>query len=310
MMNKKQLLVLEDLGIAKADFEKIAAKAESPFTVSWHEDSVQAEEVDILVTVKTTVDRPLLAKYPNVKVIAVAFTGYDCVDLEICRQNNIAVYNVPAYSTNSVAELTVGLAISLLREIPMANQLVHAGKWTMKPGQDLAGKTVGILGTGTIGLMAANYFKTFGCKIVGWSRTEKDAFKTLGNYISDLQKFFSVPHIVSVHLPLNDETTGIVGAKELAAMQATAYLINTARGAIVNEEALVKALTENRIAGAALDVFAQEPMSLNSQLLQLPNVILTPHIAYKTLEALDRRAKITVENITNFFKSNKTNRVN
>lgn len=306
---KKQILVLEDLGIPKADFEKIATKADLPFTVIWKEDSVPTDKVEGIVTIKAKVDKPLLAKYPNVKVVAVAFTGYDCVDLETCRQNHIAVYNVPAYSTNSVAELTVGLAISLLRKIPTANHLVHAGQWPLQPGQDLCGKTIGILGTGTIGLMAANFFKTFGCEIVGWSRTEKEAFTTLGPYISDLQKFFSIPDIISVHLPLNNETKGIVGAKELSAMRATAYLINTARGAIVNEVALVNALTNNHIAGAALDVFTQEPIAPNNQLLQLPNVILTPHIAYKTVEALERRAKITIENITNFFKGNKTNSV-
>lgn len=309
MTDKKQILVLEDLGIPNADFEKIAAKANLPFTVIWKEDLAQPDEVETIITVKAKVDKPLLAKYPNVKVVAVAFTGYDSVDLEICRQNHIAVYNVPAYSTNSVAELTVGLAISLLREIPTAHQLVHAGQWHMKPGQDLAGKTVGILGTGTIGLRVAHVFKTFGCEIVGWSRTEKEAFTTLGHYISDLQKFFSIPDIISVHLPLNDATKGIVGTKELSAMRATAYLINTARGPIVNEAALVKALTENRIAGAALDVFAQEPIPPDSQLLQLSNVILTPHIAYKTVEALERRAQITVENIANFLKGDKTHRV-
>lgn len=310
MTDKKQILILEDLGIPNAKFEKIAAKADLPFRIVWEEDLSGTNSVEAIVTVKTKVDRQLLAKYPNVKIIAVAFTGYDCVDLEICRQNDIAIYNVPAYSTNSVAELAVGLAISLLREIPAANNLVRSGKWDMKPGQDLSGKTVGILGTGTIGVMAANFFKTFGCKIVGWSRTERDEFKMLGNYISDLQKFFSIPDIISVHLPLNDKTKGIVGEKELSSMQATAYLINTARGPIVNEEALVKALTENQIAGAALDVFLQEPISPNSQLLQLRNVILTPHIAYKTVEALERRAEITIENIAHFIHGNKTNRVN
>ncbi len=309
-MTKKQVLILEDLGITKADFEKIAAKANLPFDIIWEKDLSDTESVEAIITVKTKFDKQLFAKYPNVKVITVAFTGYDCVDIEICRQNGIAVYNVPAYSTNSVAELTVGLAISLLREIPAANNIVCSGKWNMKPDQELSGKTVGILGTGTIGIMAANFFKTFGCKIVGWSKTEKEEFKTLGNYISDLQEFFSISDIVSIHLPLNNETKGMIGEKELASMQTTAYLINTARGSIINEEALIKVLSENKIAGAALDVFAQEPINPDSRLLQLQNVILTPHIAYKTVEALERRAEITIRNIANFINDNKTNRVN
>ncbi|MGB8212553.1 MAG: NAD(P)-dependent oxidoreductase [Anaerolineales bacterium] len=308
MADKKQILILEELGVPRATFEEIAAKAGLSFNIVW-ENPTKADSVEVIVTVKTKVGQQLLAKYPNTKVIAVAFTGYDCVDLDICRRKDIAVYNVPAYSTNSVAELAVGLAISLLRELPAANNVVHSGKWNLKPGQELSGKTVGILGTGSIGTLVANYFKTFGCNIVGWSRTEKEQFKLLGNYISDLQKFFSTPDIISIHLPLNVETKGLVGKEELSAMRSTAYLINTARGPIVDEKALIEALSTNKIAGAALDVFTQEPIDPESRLLHLENVILTPHIAYKTIEALEHRARITINNIINFQNGNKTNRV-
>ncbi len=309
--NVRQILILEELGVSKADFERIAVKAGLPFDLIWKQEvPSDAASVEAIITVKTKIDSQLLSEYPNVKVIAVAFTGYDCVDLEMCEQKGIAVYNVPAYSTNSVAELTVGLALSLLRDIPTANNTVNAGNWRMQPGRELFGKTVGILGTGSIGIMTAHFFKTFGCKIVGWSRTEKDEFKMIGDYVSDLQEFFSIPDIISVHLPLNDETKGMIGRKELSSMQESAYLINTARGAIVDEKALIKVLSEGEIAGAALDVFEQEPIGSDSPFLRLKNVILTPHIAYKTVEALERRAEITIENIANFIKGDKTNRVN
>ena len=303
-----QILILEDLGIPKTDFENLAQ--ELPPEIIWDEESIQSPDaVEGIITVKTKVDQQLLAKYQNVKFIAVAFTGYDCVDLEICRQKNIAVFNVPAYSTNSVAELVVGLAISLFREIPTANNIIRSEKWALQPGQELSGKTVGILGTGTIGTLTASFFKTFGCKIIGWSRTEREEFKTLGEYIPDLTEFLSSADIISVHLPLTDETEGIIGEKEFSAMKETAYLINTARGPIIDENALIEALKDGKITGAAIDVFDPEPIDPNNELLKLSNIILTPHIAYKTVEALKRRAEVTISNIVDFMQGKSTNRV-
>jgi lactate dehydrogenase-like 2-hydroxyacid dehydrogenase len=310
MSNKKQLLILDDLGISQDDFEKTAKKDNLPFDIVWDENLAEREKVKGIITIKTKIDQSFLEKFPDVNVIAVAFTGFDCVDLALCKKNRIAVYNVPSYSTNSVAELAVGLAISMLREIPSGDKIIRSGKWSLKPGKELSGKTVGILGTGSIGLLVAKYFKTFGCKIVGWSRTEKETFKELGDYIPDINEFFSTPDIVSIHLPLNSSTKGMIGEDELANMKPSAFLINTARGALIDEAALTKTLTNNKIAGAALDVFEKEPIDPNHPLLQLDNVILTPHIAYKTEEALKRRAKVTIENLINFTKNNKTNQVN
>lgn len=313
MDTMQQILVLEDLGIPKTDFESLAKKANLPFDIAWGKEDVKAaENVVGIVTIKAArkIDKEWLDQYPNIQFVAVAFTGYDRVNIEDCRQKNIAVFNVPTYSTDAVAELTIGLAISLFREIPSANHLVHSGKWDLtKPGGELSGKTIGILGTGTIGTRVASLFKAFNCNIVGWSRTEREEFKTLGNYISDLIEFFSSADIISVHLPLNEETTGIVGEEELSAMQETAYLINTARGPIVDENALIEALKNDKIAGVGIDVFDQEPLDSNNQLLGLQNAILTPHIAYKTAEALKRRSEVTINNIFDFTQNKNTNRV-
>lgn len=314
MSTEQQILVLEDLGIPKADFEQLAADAGLPFEIIWDRDNVESPDAIVgIVTIReaTVIDKEWLDQYPNLQFIAVAFTGYDRVNLEDCREKNIAVFNVPAYSTDAVAELTVGLAISLLREIPRAHHLVYSGGWDLgKPGNELLGKTIGILGTGTIGTRAATLFKAFNCDLIGWSRSKREAFQELGGeYVDDLKDFFARADIVCVHLPLNEETRGIVGAEEFFAMKETAYLINTARGPIVDEGALVEVLKNKGIAGAAIDVFDQEPIPDGDPILELGNVIITPHIAYKTEEAIQRRAQVTINNIRAFMGGEKVNRV-
>ena len=306
---KKQILVLEKLGIEEEIFEDMMKKAGLSFDVIWNSEIAEDEKVEVIITVKTRVDKDLLEKYPNTRMIAVAFTGYDCVDLETCREKDIAAYNVPAYSSNSVAELAVSFAISVLRDIPNLNNAIRKGEWNAPPGQDLNEKTVGILGTGGIGTLTGKLFSTFGCKVIGWSRSKQEEFKKYGSYTSSLAELMSQSDIVSIHLPLNEKTKGIIGRKELSKMKQSAILINTARGPIIDEESLISALEEEKIAGAALDVFDQEPIRQNNPLLEMKNVILTPHIAYKTKEALLRRSDVTVKNIANFLKQGKENRV-
>lgn len=310
MEAEKEVLIIEDLGIPQADFENKIEESGFSYKVIREEALATKEKVEGIITVKKEVGRERLEKYPNLKVVAVAFTGYDNVDLEFCRQHHIAVYNVPAYSTNSVVELTLGLSLSILREIPKAGELMHSGKWNLTPGIELAGKTVGILGTGEIGLSAAKIFKALGCRVLGWSRSERKEFTALGGeYLADKMTLFSSADLVSIHLPLNQKTKGIVGKPELSVMKETAYLINTARGPIVDEKALIEVLENRKIAGAGIDVFAQEPLPSDHPLLVLDNVILTPHIAFKTQEALIRRAEVTLANIKNFNDGKSNNRV-
>lgn len=305
---KKQILILENLGIPKADAE---ARLKNPdYDLVWDETQANPDNVEILITITKKVSRESLEAYPNLKMIAVAFTGFDAVDSEACREKNIAVYNVPGYATDSVAELAAGLAISLLREIPKANRMVKDKDWGLKPGFDLKGKTVGIVGTGAIGIATAKLFKAFGCKLIAWSRSEKPDFINLGgSYCSGLRELFSQADLISLHLPLNNQTRGIIDYEVMAAMKPGAFLINTARGPVIDEPALIKILKEEKIAGAALDVFDKEPPEPDNELLQLNNVILTPHIAYNTKEALQRRAVITAKNISDFNKGKKENRV-
>lgn len=305
---KKQILLLEKLGIPEADVKEKAKDLD--YELIWDSKKANTEAVEVVVTIKKEVDRKIVEKYPNLKMIAVAFTGYDAVDMDVCHEKDIAVYNVPAYATNSVAELAVGLSISLLREIPKGDQLVKNKEWDLKPGLDLGDKTIGIVGTGTIGIAAAKLFKAFGCKLIGWSKSVKDEFRDLGGtYVDELKQLFSQADIVSVHLPLNEKTRDIIGYEELSSMKNSGFLINTARGPIINESDLIKILKEEKIAGAALDVFDTEPIEKDNELLTLKNVILTPHIAYKTEEALQRRAQVTMDNIKDFNEGKKGNRV-
>ena len=310
MSHQKQLLIIDDLLTPQQDFENSAKKSNLDYEIIWNEKAAAPDSVEIIVTVLKKLDKEYLEQFPHLKMIAVAFTGYDSVDVEYCREQGVAVYNVPKYSSRSVAELTIGLTLAVLREITYGNHIIRNDGWSYKPGTELSGKTVGIMGTGEIGVAAAKLFKAFGCELIGWSRSENDAFKTLGGkYSADKQTFFASADVISVHLPLNDETAGIITEKEFTAMKESAIFVNTARGAIVNEPDLIAALEQKKIAGAGLDVFVQEPVNSDNKLLKMDNVVLTPHIAYKTKEALNRRMEVTVSNISDFLKGKKNNRV-
>ena len=305
-----QILIIDDLLTSKDDFEKNVEKLNLDYEIVWDKRECAPVKVEVIVTVLKKMNKEYLQQFSNLKMIAVAFTGYDSVDMEYCKEHGIAVYNVPKYSTTSVVELTIGLTIAVLREITYGNDIIRNEKWSFKPGVELSGKTVGIMGTGEIGVEAAKIFKAFGCELIGWSRSESDAFKAIGGrYISDKQTFLATSDVVSIHLPLNKQTTGLITEKELSAMKKTAILVNTARGAVVKEADLTEALEQKKIAGAGLDVFEQEPINKDNKLLKLDNVVLTPHVAYKTKEALNRRMEVAVQNISDFLQSIDTNRV-
>lgn len=296
---KQEVLVLQDLGIPQEKFDELVLKMDLAY--EFVREQSDFENIVGIITIKTKVDEMLLSRLPNVRFVAVAFTGYDAVDLAVTKRRNILVFNVPVYATDCTAELAVGLAISLLREIPKGNELVASGGWDFKPGHELAGKTVGIIGTGVIGIRVAELFKAFRCKLIGWSRSKRKEFISLGGvYVSDFGEVFKKADIVSIHLLLSDATRGMVARRELAKMKRSAYLINVARGSIVNTGDLVEALKGGLLAGAAVDVFDVEPIEKDNPLLKAPNVILTPHIAYKTEESLLRRVDVTLKNIKVF----------
>ena len=307
----QNLLFLQQLGVERQVIDDLIREAGLSLVPTWENwQGVQDPEgVFGIVTVQAAVGIDILDRFPNVRMIAVAFTGHDCLDLDECRRRGIAVYNVPAYSTDSVAELTLALAICLLRDIPGCDRRIREGVWKVPQwGTELAGKTIGIIGTGAIGLQVARLFEAFKCRLIGWSRSSREEFENLGGRYLSKQEVFANADIVTLHLPLDQETEGIVGEAELGWMKLGACLINTARGRVVDKTALVRALEERRIR-AALDVFDQEPIAPDDPLVGTRGSLLTPHIAFKTNEALLRRAQVTIRNIDSFLAGSDTNRI-
>lgn len=197
---------------------------------------------------------------PKVKYIAVAFTGVDHVDLSACRARGIAVSNAAGYSTNAVAELVFGLAIGLYRSIPACDQRARTGGTKDGlVGPELHGKTMGIVGTGAIGRRVAAIASAFGCKLLAYSRTEREEMKALGAEYVTLEELMERSDIVSLHVPVTDGTRGLIGRELLEKMKKSAILINTARGPVVDNAALAEALENGSIAGAGIDVFDMEP---------------------------------------------------
>ncbi len=303
-------LLLQDLGVDRPRVETLISEA-AGLKARWLQldKADDPAEVAALVTINQTIDEEVLERFPNLRGIAVAFTGFDCVDLEICARRGLSVHNAAGYATAATAELAVGLALALLREIPCAEAQLRSGGWDYAPGRELAGKTVGIVGTGAIGLSAAERFAAFGTRLVGVSRREKSRFLALGGRYLPLDDLLANSDVVSLHLPLNEETRFLLDAARISRIKPGAILINTARGGLIDPEALAHALESGDLAGAALDVFETEPLPADHPLRQAPRTILTPHIAYKSREALVRRAAITARNLAEILSGGRENRV-
>lgn len=242
------------------------------------------------------VSRELIARCSGLKVIALHGVGVDQVDVAAATEQGIYVTNVPGGNAVSVVELTFGLMLGLLRGIARADTLMRQGRWAdaRSVGRELSCKTLGLVGYGNIAQKVASVACAFGMKVVYWSRTRVDS--QAARYVEQ-EELFSISDVVSIHIPLTDQTRGIIDRRLLALLKPTAILINTARGAIVHEEHLIEALERHSIAGAGLDVFAVEPLPPDSRLLTLPNVLLTPHMAGSTEECLQRLARAGGEDI-------------
>lgn len=245
----------------------------------------------------------------NLKLINVAFTGVDHVKIADAENQDILIANAAGYADQAVAELAIGLVLDLYRAITYGDLTIRQADYPGAfQGKEIAGKKVGIVGTGKIGLMTAKLFKAFGAELVGYSRSENPSMKELGMQYLELEELMKQSDIVSLHLPLNPSTTGMISKEIISKMKEDAILINTARGPIVDNDALADALNNNEIAGAGVDVFDMEPpIPTDYKLLNAKNTILTPHVAFLSDEAMERRAKITFDNTLAFLKGNPTN---
>lgn len=256
----------------------------------------RAKEADVIALSNIKISRKFLDACPNLKMISVAFTGVDHIDMAACREKNIIVSNSAGFSNESVAELCIGMIISSLRNIAWGDTITRMGGARENYlGTELNGKTVGIIGCGNIGRRVAEICKAFGCTILAYNRT---ALAIEGVKFTDKRTLLKNSDVVTLHTPLNEETKNLIDFKDFEIMKASAILINTARGPVVNKEALYDALYNNRIAGAAIDVYDKEPpLDKDDILLKAPNLLMLPHIAYATNESFQKRLEIVIENI-------------
>ncbi len=241
----------------------------------------------------------VLSQCPKLQFLDVAFTGLDHIDLEYCETHGIAVKNASGYATEAVAELAVGLMIDVLRKITFLDGSIRQGGVRGAfLGRELRGKTVGIVGTGAIGLRTAELLKAFGCKVIAWSRTHKPEMMNLGCAYVTLEALMRDSDIISLHVPLTAETKHLISKDLLALCKPTAILVNTARGNVVDMEALAECLRDGKIAGAGIDVYEKEPpLPQDHPLVQSPNCVLVPHVGYATREAFDIRIDIILRNL-------------
>jgi len=255
----------------------------------------------VLMRERTPLRRALIGKLPNLKLVITTGLVNASVDAAALTERGI-VYCGTEGVGHATAELTWGLIICLLRNIPREDRAIRQGRWQTTIGYGAKGKTLGIIGLGRLGGMVAGYGKAFGMEVIGWSRSLTEARAAeLGITRVEKDAIFARADIVTIHVNLNDSSRGLVGAAELARMKPTAYLVNTSRGPVVDTAALVAALKGRRIAGAAIDVYDREPVPKDLAFFELDNVVLTPHLGYVIEENLRINYANAVENIRAFL---------
>lgn len=263
----------------------------------------RSKDADIVMIANNPYPAEVIERLENTKFINVAFTGFDHVNSKASKDKGIAIANASGYATTAVAELALGLTLDLFRAITKGNDDIRNANFPGPfQGREIKGKTVGIVGTGHIGLETAKLFKAFGANLIGYNRSEKQEAKDLGVELVELDELLQRADIVSVHLPLNDETRHLLNKDKLSLMKESAVIINVARGPIIDDAALADLLNEGKIAGAGIDVFDGEPpLPADYPLLSAKNAILTPHVGFLSDEAMELRAQIAFENTKAFI---------
>jgi glycerate dehydrogenase len=265
-------------------------------------------DAEIVLTNKTPLAAETLAALPKLRLISVLATGVNVVDVAAAKAQGITVCNVPAYSTPGVAQAVFALLLELTNRTGHHSDSVHAGRWSAGPDfsywdgtlVELAGLTLGVVGYGAIGSAVAAVGRAFGMQILGNRRSAQGPIPDGGEFVT-LDRLFQESDVVTLHCPLTPQTAGLVDATRLAQMKPTAYLINTARGPLVQESHLLDALQAGRLAGAGLDVLSVEPPALDHPLLRAPNCVITPHIAWATRAARQRLIAQSAANIAAFL---------
>ncbi|MBS6646821.1 MAG: hydroxyacid dehydrogenase [Clostridiaceae bacterium] len=303
-----KMVIIEPLGVADDKLMEMASELKDKVEIVYYNTRTtdtqelieRGKDADIIVVSNLPLNREVIEGCRNLKLLSVAFTGVDHIAMEACRNQGVTVCNCAGYSTCAVADLVFGMLISLYRNvIPCDLACRRGGTKDGLVGFELEGKKFGVVGTGAIGERVALIAQAFGCEVYAYSRTVKDL---LGVKYVDLDTLLSECDIVSLHTPLNAQTKGLINKENIKLMKKNAVLINTARGPVVDTDALAEALKEGRLAGACIDVFEKEPpIDENHPLLDTPNTIVTPHIAFATKEALVKRAVIVFDNVKRYL---------
>lgn len=273
------------------------------------------KNADVVILNKIKLNESNLSAASRLRLVCITATGYDNVDTEYCRSRGIAVCNVKGYSTDSVAQVTMALALSLYTHIGEYTRYVSSGKYTESgvhnylkpPFHEISGKTWGIVGLGGIGRQTARIARAMGCRIIAFKRSADEEFECV-----DIDTLCRESEIISVHLPLTDKTRGIIGKAQLDEMRRGAVLINMARGAVIDERAAADAVKSGKLGGFASDVYSAEPMAADhpfAEIMHMENVLLTPHMAWGAYEARVRCMNEIAENIRAFLRGEMRNRV-
>lgn len=279
----------------------------------------RAKGAEILIINKTVLGQDELnALAPELKYIGLQSTGYNVVDLKAATKNGVTVCNIPSYSTNAVAQLVFSFILQFTNKVNLHSESVYNGEWTECPDfcywkaplSELDGKTIGIIGFGSIGQRVAEIAEVFGMNVLFTSKSKKDTDKFKTARQVDLDSLLGKSDFVTCHCPLTDETTGLINLDNLRKMKKSAILINTSRGPVVNEEDLAYALNNDIIAGAGLDVLSEEPPKADNPMFNAKNCYITPHIAWASKETRARLISILDSNIEHYLSGNTQNKVN
>lgn len=310
-----KLVIIEPLGVAKEKLLDLAtATLGNQVEIIYYDTRVtdtvelikRGKDADIIAVSNLPLNSEVIEGCPNLKMLAVAFTGVDHIAVDTCKAKGITICNCAGYSNAAVSDLVFGMIVALYRNMVSCNEVVRqSGTKDGLIGFELEGKKFGIIGTGAIGLRTANIAKAFGCEVYAYSRTVKE---NTGLIYTDLDTLLQTCDIISLHVPLNAHTKHLINAQKLALMKPNAILINTARSPVVDSQALADALNSHQITGAGIDVFEMEPpVPSDHPLLHSINTIVTPHVAFATKEALEKRAVIVFNNILNYLNGSPTN---
>ena len=318
-MTKKKIVILEKdtLTVGDMDFTPFEKLGDVCFydTLKGKELISAIKNAEIVLINKTQFNKELFDCCEKLEYVGIFATGFNNVDLAEANRRNVTVCNVPSYSTSSVAQLTMSFLLELSSNLSLYNSSTHEGNWIASSTfsyfpykfSELEGKTLGIFGMGEIGEKVTAIAQAFGMNVIATTRTKK---QVKGVTFVDKETLFKTADFISLHCPLTPQTAKTVNEHTLSLMKPTAFIINTSRGGVIDEDALANALKANKIAGAGLDVLIKEPMSKDCPLFGLKNCIITPHIAWTTVEARTRLLKVAYQNVEDYLSGKVQNSVN